>query len=63
MLGRNREGAKIVAGKSEDSLTGESEGVKGALEYKLTVISGPLASVSNTVDKTGDRGCGERLLP
>ena len=32
VLGRNREGAEIVAGKSEDFLTGESEGVKAKSE-------------------------------
>ena len=63
VLGRKNGGAKTVVGTLEDSLTGANKGVEDALGYKLSIITGPLASVSNTVDDAGNRGCGECLLP
>ena len=63
VLGRNNGGAKIVVGKFEDYLTGANKGIEDALGYKLFIISGPLMSVSNTVDDAENRGCGECLLP
>ena len=63
VLGRNNGGAKIVVGEFEDSLAGAHKGIEDALGYKLSIISGPLASVSNTVGDTGKRGCGGCLLP
>ena len=62
MFGRNKGGAKLVAGEFEDSLSGVNKGIEDALRYILSVISGPIASVSSTVDDAGGRGCGECLL-
>ena len=63
MLGRNNGEAEIVVGKFEDSLAGVNEEIGDALGYNLTIISGSIASMPNTVDDAGSRGCGERLLP
>ena len=59
----NNGGAKIVVGKSEYSLADANKVIVDALGYKLSITSGPLASVSDTVDDAGNRGCGECLLP
>ena len=63
MLCRNNGGAEIVVGKSEDSLAGVNEEIGDALGYNLTIISGSIVSMPNTVDDAGSRGCGARLLP
>ena len=63
VLGRNNGGTKTVVGKFEDSLAGANKGIEDALRNKLSIISGPLAPVSNTVNDAGNRGCGECLLP
>ena len=43
MLGENNEGAKIVVGKFENSLTGENEEVADAQGNTLSIISGSIA--------------------
>ena len=63
VFGRIKGGAKLDVGEFEDSLSGDNKGVEDALRYILSVISGPIASESDTVDDTGNRGCGECLLP
>ena len=62
MLGRNKGGAEIVIGKFEDFPAGVNEEIEDALGNILSIISGPSASVSDTADDAGRRGCGERLL-
>ena len=62
MLGRSKGGAKVVVGKFEDFTAGVNKEIDDALGNKLSIISGPSASVSDTVDDAGRQGCGERLL-
>ena len=54
VLGRNNGGAEIVVSKIEDSLTGMNKEIEDALGCKLTIISGPITSVSHTVDDAGN---------
>ena len=62
VLGRNNGGAEVVVGKLEDSLTCMNKGIEGALGCDLTIVSGPILSVSQADDGAGKRGCGKDLL-
>ena len=62
MLGRNNGGAEVDVGKLENSLPCMNKGIEGALGCDLTIISGPVLSVSQADDGAGNRGCGKDLL-